>query len=420
MVGWYCDGAAQGTWSFFWPTGALAREGAYVGSSRKQGTWTDWDQAGRTILEVDYDAVHEVARREFPQRTETLPLDLAATQSFALRRFDEAVRRPCVAHALTPEPFRGLRAELRQGDALWRIRVTDVRTIDRPPGWRSEMAPPPEEVTVLVKKVLVGASARSGETVRLSFAPAPFYRRFEELHNYGPEAFWNGPHRGWDMTAVVQHEGDRLVLRNLLRADDAMRTDELLAEYGRLARLDDRTFRLGLARMIAPRLVLDPRGLLWGGWGRLAIDDWDRLPREAVSDAPLRDLVRRTQAAVLGRLDGYLQTRDTALLNLHELPWLIRQLSRDERRRFAVRLLRMHELVSSEAAELRQKRPALARPPAPDEGVSLDNVEEVWLMRLDYEILVSLACCLDPETRPSNPYAKDLLERARAFVAPVR
>jgi antitoxin component YwqK of YwqJK toxin-antitoxin module len=417
MVGWYCDGAAQGTWSFFWPAGALAREGVFVGSSRKQGTWTDSDEAGRKILEVDYDDGREVARRSFPSSVETPAPDRDGWQALARRRFDEAMRRPCGAQALMPEPYRGLRAELRPAAALLRVRVTDVRTLDRPPGWIAEMAPPPEEVTVLVKKVLAGSLARPGQTVQLSFAPARLYRRFEELHNYGPEAFWNGPHREWDMTAVVQRDGDRLVLRNLLRADDTMRTDALLAEYARLAPLDDRSFRLGLARMIAPRLVLDPRSMLWGGWGRLAIDDWDRLPRAAASDASLRALAQRTHVAVLSRLDRYLQTRNTTLLNLDELPWLIRQLSPDERRGTALRLIRMHDLVSSEVAALSRKGAASARPAAPDEGVSLENVEVLSLMRLDYEILCSLACCLEPETRPSDPYAKDLLDRARTFVA---
>lgn len=417
MVGWYCDGHAQGPWSFFWPTGALAREGSYAGPSRKQGVWTDWDDRGRKIVEVEYDAGREIARRESPKSAEPAPLDVAALEELAVRRFRDAEKRECAAPPVAPRPYRGLREELRPADALLRIRVTDVRTPDRPPGWIREMASPPQEVEARVKKVLAGSLCRPGATIRLWFAAAPHYKRFEELHNYGADAFWNAPHRDWDMTAVVRRQGTRLVLLNLLRADDEMRTDALLTEYSRLARLDDRGFRLGLARLIAPRIRMDRDGLLWSSWGRLALDDWDRNRAPGPVDPALRDLVRRTHDVVLRQMDRYLATRCATMLNLDELPWLIRLLSLAERRQTAARLLRAHDFLVREATRAKETEDTPAAAP-PDAGLSIENARQVWAAGELYRVLSCLSVCIDPDAPPNDAYAKDLLDRARSFVNP--
>lgn len=414
MVGSYCDGQAQGNWSFFWPNGVLAREGTYVGPSLKHGIWRDYDQEGRRLVEIEYAQGREVAKREF--RPSAPVADPAAADRVAIQRFQAALSRPCAATAVEVRPYLGLRQEIRSADSIAVIRIEDMQTANRPPGWLwTEMPPPPMHVDAVVVRVHKGSPGPAGTKVRLWLDTAPFYRRFETLPRSGSLTFTRGQ-KGEEAIALLGRSGDRLEIANLMMASEHDRGEAALEEYIRLAALDDGGFRLGLARLLADAVQLRPDRLLWMGWAYLAFDDWSRLNPgrvgepclDAILEPALATAIEQMDALVAGGRDG---------VNLHELPWLIRLLDEPQRRRLAVALLRVHPIFQrfvDEAQKAFDKAHPPGAPEPPEMTIEMINLGAATGAMMSLH--ECLALCLDPSR---TPYATSnhLVERARAFAA---
>jgi antitoxin component YwqK of YwqJK toxin-antitoxin module len=414
-VGYFCDGDAQGRWSFFWRNGVLAREGAFAGHSRKEGTWTDWDESGHKLREVDYVDGQEVARRDFPRQDLHPAPEAAMVDAVAVERYRDVLQRSCPAQPVTPRPFHGLREELAGADAVLRIRVTAVHTLDAPLGGTSHL-PRRQEVEVLVRKVLSGSLARPQDRLRLLFDAATHWRRFELLPRFGDGAqFRRGPQQDRDQTALVKQEGDRLTLLTLMDADDRAGTDALLARYASLARRPDVEFVRGLAELIADRIRLAPDRLLWEGWGSLALYDWSRQATPPLlADPQIRLLATRTREVVEAQIERWLQNQEEPW-NLYELPWLIRLLPLEERRHLAATLLRVYPVLLREDQAAQAEEEALPPPPDPEPGVVTCRFPGRWAAASAAlnELMVSLAACVDPSA--DTAYPPDLLEKARRF-----
>jgi antitoxin component YwqK of YwqJK toxin-antitoxin module len=414
-VGYFCDGDAQGRWSFFWRNGALAREGSFAGHSRKEGTWIDWAESGHKLREVDYVDGREIARRDFPRHDRQGEPDPAMVDAVAVERYQDVLQRSCPAQPVTPRPFRGLREELAGADAVLRIRVTAVHTLDPPLGGTSH-PPRRQDVEVLVRKVLSGSLARPQDRLRLFFDAAAHQRRFELMPRFGGGVqFWNGPHQDRDQTALVKQDGERLTLLTLMDADDRAGSDALLARYAGLARRPDADFVRGLAELIADRIRLAQDRLLWEGWGSLALDDWNRQAwPPLLADPQIRLLATRTRQAVEAQIERWLQNQEEPW-NLYELQWLVRLLPLDERRHLAATLLRVYPVLLREEKDAQAEEQA--RPPLPDPtpGVVVCRFPGRWAAAgaALNELMVSLAACVDPGA--NTAYPPDLLERARRF-----
>ncbi len=334
----------------------------------------------------------------------------------AVQRFEEALRRPCHAPAITPRPYRGLRAELLDADAILRVKVLETRSPDPPPGGWSEAGPLRQEVDAVVRKVLAGSVARVGDRLRLAFNVAASRMRNEQLPRYGSTIlFWSEPHEEWANTFLVRRDGDRLTLLTVMASSDDVRTDAVLAEYGRLARRDDRDFLLGLARHLADWVCLRPDRLLWESVGWTAMEDWRRQEIGPVrSDPRFRRLLTEAHRTVETKLERWLQGHpDEWGANTYDLPWLIRLLPLSERRQLAATLLRLHTVATREEAEARVTEEELQRhhPSSPDS----DYFPLRWAAAsaLVHQITVALAVCVDPSADGPPP---DTVDRARAFV----
>lgn len=412
MVGSYCDGQAQGPWSFFWPNGVLAREGTYVGPSLKHGIWRDYDQEGRRLVEIEYAQGREVGKREFP-RTAAAP-QAVADDRVAIQRYQAALSEPCTAAVVEVRPFRGLREELRNADSLAILRIQAIEIINRPPGW-SDMPSPPQHVDAAVVRVLRGSLAPPGSKVRLWVDAHQFNRRFETFAQSHGLTFAR-PLVGEEMLALVKRSGERVEIRNLFLANELGPSDAAVREYSRLAALDDDGFRLGLARLVADVVRDRPDRLLWMGWARLAFDDWSRLtpgpvgePRlDAILEPALATAIDQMDALVAGGRDG---------VNLHELPWLIRLLDEPQRRRLAVALLRVHTIFQrfvDEARKAFDKAHPPGAPSPPEMTIEMINLGAATGAMMSLH--ECLALCLDP-SRPPYATSNDPVERARAFAA---
>lgn len=411
QVGSYCDGDAQGRWSFFWRNGVLAREGSFAGPSRKQGTWTDWDDRGRKLRETDYLDGREMARRDFSPSGPGAEPDVLV-YAVALERYEEVVRQTCSVRSVTFRPYLGLREELNAADAVLRIRATDVVTLDRPPGWDgSSETPARQQIDGVVQRVLAGSLAQPGQRIRLSFAARENAERSRSM-----SAFRGGVHTDTDSTAFVKREGDHLVLVAVMDANDVERTDAFFEAYARLARLDDGAFALGLAALLAERVRLSPERLLWVNWAWFAFDDWDRLKVPSPpTDARLRRLASETHHAILAQAEGFVRSGEGGV-NLSELPWLIRLLSRAERREMAAALLRMHPLFARELAKItRAARPAAHRAEDPNDELTNDDIRAMAAEAAMGQLIHCLAVCVDPFAPVSYP-REEALRRARQFV----
>lgn len=417
MIGSYCDGHAQGRWSFFWSNGVLAREGSFSGPSRKHGTWTDYDNSGRKLVEIEYAEGRELSRREFPRSRVELAVEPRLVNRLAVERYDAAVRQTCAAGPLSIRPYRGLRDELRAADAVAVLRLTRVKTVDGPPGWVwSEMPPLPQRIDAIVKKVLAGSLGGAGTRIQLWLAAAQHQRRSRTLPRFGDSQFWAEAEEDSEVTALVKRDGERLEIVNLLAEDKAARTDALLTEYARLAALDDDAFTIGLARLIADRIRLAPDRLLWAGWGNLAMDDWTRLPAPSLSTHPsLKKLLTETLATTLTQINAFAHGSDRGF-NLHELPWLIRLLAEPERRRMAAALLRVHPVLMLEVENARRAfDKAHPATPTPEAGMSVHAIRSGFAQSAMNALMECLALCVNPQG-PSRYFADDTLDRARAFV----
>jgi antitoxin component YwqK of YwqJK toxin-antitoxin module len=404
QIGSYCDGDAQGRWSFFWRNGVLAREGSFVGPSRKSGTWTDWDDRGRKLRETEYLDGKEVSRRDFPLSGPGADADPMLVDAIAVERYEQVRRLPCSAEPISPRPFRGLREELNAADAVLRIRATDVQTLDRPPGWDLSTGPAArQQIDAIVVKVLAGSLAQPGQPIRLSFAARE-------------NAVRAGVHKDTDFTALVKRDGDRLVLVTVMDANDVERTDAFFQAYARLARLDDGAFALGLAELLADRIRLAPDRLLWVHWAFFAFDDWDRLKLPAPpTDPRLLRVASETQRAILAQVDDLVRGGEGGP-NLFELPWLIRLLSRAERREMAAGLLRMHPLLTREQAEAtKAARPGAHQKRHPTDELTIDDVRAMGADAAMAHLVHCLAVCVDPLAPVSHP-REEAVRRAREFV----
>jgi hypothetical protein len=415
MIGFYCDGQAQGRWSFFGPNGTLAREGSFSGPNRKQGAWADYDTSGRKLIEVVYADGRELARQEYPRSPVELPPDPEAANRVAVGRYEAVLRRTCDAVAVSPRPFLGLREELRRADAVAVVRVTGVEMVDRPPGWRNDMPVQSQRIDATVKRVLAGSLGGAGAGVQLWLATAEHQRRMRLMGS--PEFVW-GVGRDQEVTALVKRNGERLEILNLLAANDDERTDALFTEYARLAALDDRAFMLGLARHLADGVRLAPDRLLWVRWTLLAMDDWRRLPPPSPSSDPkLASLVARTLRAVLGQVDAFGSGR-TPGPNLDELPWLIRLLSEPQRRELAAALLRrIHPIFRHELEEIR-RADELHPPPTtrdPLDELTLEDIRAMAASAAMGRLMECLSLCAHPEDS-SHATHDETLARAQAFV----
>lgn len=418
MVGSYCDGHARGRWSYFWRNGVLAREGSYVGPSHKHGTWTDFDKSGRKVVEIEYSQGREIARREYPSSLVELPLDPQVLDRVAVQRFEAAARESCNAGPRPLRPYRGLREELRAADAVVVMRVVDVES-DRPPGWAMGMPPPDQRIDAIVKRVLAGSLGVSDTSIRLWLATAEHRRRFETLPRAENE-FRPSVEKGSDVTALVKRNGERWEIANLLAADQATRTDAFLAEYARLAALDERAFAVGLTPLIADLVRSAPERLLWGGWGPLAMDDWSRLTLPSLADDPsIEKPVSEALATLLVQIDAHAEGHRDGWLNLRRLPWLIRLLATPQRRTLALALLRLHPIFLSdlEAAEKAAEEARKVRPGAENPETEMP----AWAFTLAAthammaQLMECLALCVDPTT-PPRAHDGDTVDRAREFV----
>ena len=406
LVGFYCDGDAQGRWSFFGNNGVLAREGWFAALSRKHGIWKDWDEAGRPLREIEYLDGKEVARRELarPVPVPNFAPDPADVDAVVFERYHEALGRSCSAQPGAPRPYRGLREELRSADAVLRVTITERRTLDPPPGMGRRW-----ELKALVDKVLGGSGARRGEPLTVLHDAADHQARW--THQL-PRMFAFGPQE--DAIVLVKRDGDRWLLLAAIHPDDRLRTDELLAHYDGLARSDDTTFGLGLARLLAALVRSDPDRLLWMGWIPVAFDDWSRLqtpPAGAAFEVVVvdahRTVVKQVNSVAGGGQDW---------LNLHDLPWLIRFLPEPQRRDLARALLRLHVVAQRELGEsqkpLHQEH---TEPPHPLRELSWEQVRAMSAYTGMRAVIQCLALCIDPRLQAEPPV--DTLDRARAFVA---